>query len=305
MPLVIDAPQGDAIELDELVEYLHDADIDTSDHDAMVSVAPMLKRLNNNRTFLSDLALEELKKRTSIGNGTNNYGPQVIMLYAPTRRFQTFFLRANFWPATQDHILKASGPEQFFYHHPHDHSFNFLTSGYFGPGYSSNYYTYDYERTAGYPGEPVALKFVEKSALHEGKVMLYRACVDIHDQLPPESMSISLNIMELTVRGGVLDQYSFDVERNLVGAMINRMSMACLMPMIAQLGDGDAADYLEETARSHLSERVRFSALKAMAGTQPDLDSTIAVFERGTRSDSALVAGWAKHKIDRLESLRT
>lgn len=304
MPLVIDAPQEDAIELAEIVEYLHDERIDTSDHDAMIAAAPMLKRLSNNRTFLADLALEELKKRTSIGNGTNNYGPQVIMLYAPTRREQTFFLRANFWPSANDHIFRSSGPEQFFYHHPHDHSFNFLTVGHFGPGYSSNYYVYDYEKTAGYPGEHVDLKFVEKASLDEGKVMLYRACVDIHDQLPPESMSISLNIMELSVRGGVLDQYSFDIERNFVGNMINRMSMACLMPVVAQMGGGDGEDYLTQTARSHVSDRVRFSALKAMAATKPTLDETVAVFEQGTRSDSALVAGWSRQKLARLESLR-
>lgn len=304
MPLVIDAQQDDAIELDELVEYLHDEKLDSTDHDAMVSVAPMLKRLNNNRNFLSNIALEELKKRTSIGNGSNNYGPQVIMLYAPMRRHQTFFLRANFWPSNNDHILRASGPEQFFYHHPHDHSFNFLTSGYFGPGYSSNYYTYDYEDTAGFPGESVDLKFVEKSSLHQGKVMLYRACVDIHDQLPPESMSISLNIMELTVRGGVLDQYSFDIQRNFVGNMINRMSMACLMPMISHLGDPNAEDYLNETAKSHLSHRVRFAAIKAMAAAKPDLEDAMDVYARGSHSDSALVAGWSRHKLDRLESLR-
>ncbi|WP_158298723.1 transposase [Sphingomonas psychrotolerans] len=304
MPLVIDSPHTDAIELGEIIEYLHDENIDTSDHDQMIAAAPMLKRLSNNRSFLGDMALDELKKRTGIGNGSNNYGPQVIMLYAPTKRQQTFFLRANFWPSNNDHILRASGPEQFFYHHPHDHSFNFLTVGHFGPGYSSNYYTYDYEDTAGYPGEPVDLKFVEKSSLSEGKVMLYRACYDIHDQLPPESMSISLNIMELTVRGSVVDQYGFDVERNFIGNMINRMSMCSLMPMIAQVGGENAQDYLAETARSHLSERVRFAALKAIAATRPDLEGTMEVFEQGTRSESALVAGWAQHKLTRLESLR-
>lgn len=269
----------------------------------MIAAAPLLKRLSNNRQFLSDPALEELKKRTSLGNGSNSYGPQVMMLYAPTKRDQTFFLRANFWPSINDHIYRSSGPDQFFYHHPHDHSFNFLTVGYLGPGYSSNYYVYDYEETSGYPGEPVDLKFVEKSSLHEGKVMLYRACVDIHDQLPPESMSISLNIMELSVRGSVLDQYNFDVGNNAVGSMINRMSMASLMPMLAHVGDNDAFDYLAETARSHVSDRVRCAALKAMAVAKSTLPETIAVIEQGLTNDSALVVGWASHKLARLESL--
>lgn len=303
MPIIIDAPEEEAIGLDELCTYLHDLKIDTADHDAMIAAAPMLKQLANNRTFLADMALEELKGRTKLGAGSNRYGPQVMMLYPPNRRDQTFFVRANFWPSTQDHIFKSSGPEQFFYHHPHDHSFNFLTVGYYGPGYRSNYYVYDYEKTAGFPGEAVDLKYVETTELTEGKLMLYRACVDIHDQLPPETMSMSLNIMELTVRGGVLDQYSFDTEHGCVGTMINRMSTVSLMPMLGHLGDADSLDFLTETARSHISERVRFAALKAKASAQASVQDTMTVFEEGTRSDSALVAGWARQKLGRLEAL--
>ena len=43
-------------------------------------------------------------------------------------------------------MFKASGISPFFYHVPHDHNFSFLTVGYLGPGYWSEYYEYDYER---------------------------------------------------------------------------------------------------------------------------------------------------------------
>jgi hypothetical protein len=303
MPIIIDTDETQAIGLEDLVEYLHQEKIDTLDNDSMVSAGFMLKRLANNRTFLSDLALQELKDRKNLGAAANRYGPQVIMLHPPMRQKQNFFLRANFWPAMQDHIFKASGPEQFFYHHPHDHSFNFLTVGYFGPGYRSNYYTYDYTETEGYPGEVASLKFVENMALDEGKVMLYRACVDIHDQLPPESMSISLNIMELSVRGGVLDQYSFDVANGTVDKMLNRMSTACLMPLLAASGDPNARDYLLETARSHLTGRVRLSAIRALAAAEKDTESCLAVLETGTQNDNALAAGWSRFQIGRLQKL--
>jgi hypothetical protein len=306
MPIVIDnnvIEANDSIGLDDLVQYLNDAKIDTSDDHSMIEAGPMLKRLGNNRTFLSDLALGELKTRTKLGAGANRYGPQVIMLTTPTGRDEKFFLRANFWPSSDDHILRSSGPEQFFYHKPHDHSFNFLTVGYFGPGYSSNYYVYDYDTTAGYPGEEVDIRFVEKSALHEGKVMLYRAFVDIHDQLPPESMSVSLNVMELSVRGGALDQYMFDVENSTVSKMLNRMPLACLMPLIAGVGDEDGLDYLAETSKSHVTERVRMMALRSIAATKRNRDDCVAVFEGGTRSDSELVSGWCRHQLVRLEAL--
>ena len=303
MPVIIDTDESEAINLPDLVDYLNEAKIDTCDNDSMLSVGFMLKRLSNNRTFISDLALEELKTRQNLGAGTNRYGPQVIMLYSPQKQRQNFFLRANFWPAANDHIYLSSGPEQFFYHHPHDHSFNFLTVGHFGPGYSSNYYTYDYENVDGYPGEVAGLKYVETMALDEGKVMLYRACVDIHDQLPPESMSISLNIMELSPRGGVCDQYSFDTGSGTVTNMINRMSMASLMPLVAAAGGENATDYLVNTLKSHNVGRVRVAALRAMAAHATSRDACMQILRAGTSNDSSMVAGWARQELHRVEQL--
>lgn len=41
-----------------------------------------------------------------------------------------------------------------------------------------------------------SIRFVERSNLAEGRMMLYRAHRDVHSQLPPESLSVSLNIMD-------------------------------------------------------------------------------------------------------------
>ena len=55
-------------------------------------------------------------------------------------------------------MFKASGTSPFFYHVPHDHNFSFLTVGYLGPGYWSEYYEYDYGEVVGMPGEKVDLQ---------------------------------------------------------------------------------------------------------------------------------------------------
>lgn len=303
MPLVIDCPDEDAIELADLVEYLNEARIDTTDQESMIEAAPMLRRLGRNRTFLADMALAELKQRRNLRGSANSYSPQVMMLYGPKQVSQNFFVRANIWPSPRDHIFVASGAEQFFYHYPHDHSFSFLTVGYFGPGYSSNYYEYDYGATAGYLGEKVPLRFVEQSALSEGKVMLYRACMDVHDQFPGDSLSISLNIMENTMRASLNDQYAFDVERGEVSALINRIPSSALLPLVAGLGEGDGTDFLTETMRRHPADRVRCSAMMALAGACTSLEEAMAVYEKQLGSDQAMVSGWAGHQLARLEKL--
>lgn len=304
MPIVIDTQDQQVAELGELVAYLRESKIDTADQDAMIEASFMLKRLGNNRTFLADAALRELKERKDLEPGANSYTPQVMMLHKGDGN-NKFYIRANIWPSAEDHILQSSGEKQFFYHVPHDHSFNFLTIGYYGPGYRSNYFEYDYDAVAGYPGEIVPLRFIENSALDEGKVMLYRASIDVHDQLPGESMSISLNIMQDDVLGYAHDQYGFDLEKNTVSSLMNRVSAGSLLPLVAGMGDGNSFDFLAETARCHPIGRVRCSALSALASAMQQADEAIGVYAAALSNDQEMVRGFAAHHIRRLEGFAT
>lgn len=304
MPITIESHASDAIDLEELVANLLQEKVNPQDHESMVSAGATLKRLANNRTFLADMILNGLKNDPFIEQGASTYGPQVMILVPPTETASNFLVRANIWPAAADHATRASGPTQFGYHQPHDHCFNFLTVGYSGPGYRSNYYEYDYQKTSGYPGEPVELSFIEQSCLHQGRVMLYRAFVDVHDQLPPESMSISINVMEASARGLVYDQYSFDVGKRVVTGIINPLPSSALMEMLAGLGDDDSRDFLVETSARHGKDRVRFAALKALASAASSLSASVDILSRGTRDSSTLISGWSTAELDRLERLR-
>ena len=113
---------------------------------------PHLKQLANNRNFLADLMVAELKQRCEGQVRDNQYSAQVIMLHSASKNF---IVRANFWPALKDSVIRHSGTDPFFYGVPHDHNFSFLTVGYFGPGYWSDYYEYEYDEVVGYPGEEV------------------------------------------------------------------------------------------------------------------------------------------------------
>ena len=192
MPRLIDPGAGAAITLDELVEALDSTPFDSRDEDSFATLGPWLARLGRNRDFLADLAIAELKNRHDHAQAANGYGAQVFLLRPPNGRY---VLRANFWPARDDAIVRASGPAAFFYDLPHDHNFPFLTYGYFGPGYWSDYFEYDVTPLAGVPGEDARLRFVERARLDPGKLMLYRMRRDIHVQLPPDDFSVSLNIL--------------------------------------------------------------------------------------------------------------
>lgn len=186
MPRVIATVGDDAIGVDELCDTLDASAFDPRDEDAFAALGPALARLGRNRTFLADRAIAELETRFA-GQADNGYGAQVLMLRAPNGRYA---LRANFWPARGDAVVKASGTAPFFYDMPHDHNFSFLTYGYLGPGYWSDYYLFDGD-VAGVAGEPATLIFDERARLEPGRTMLYRAHRDVHVQLPPDAFSVS------------------------------------------------------------------------------------------------------------------
>lgn len=300
MPRVIDCPTQETIGLPDLIDLVESERRDARDEDAFAAWGPALKKLANNRGFLADLMIAELKQRCDGQVKSNQYSAQVVMLHVG----RNYFMRANLWPAEADSVVRQSGTDPFFYHVPHDHNFSFLTVGYLGPGYWSDYYEYDYEQVVGYPGEPVALRFVEKTRLEEGKVMLYRAHRDIHLQLPADALSVSLNIVETSHATSFRDQYRFDLERGTMAEIMTRTSLEPMLMLAAHHGGGNGIDLLEEFGVRHPSDRVRWAALRARAGAAGSIDERLRVLERGTHDASPLVAAMAREAVTKLSAGR-
>ncbi len=301
MPRVIPCAEVDSITLEELTEYLFEKRIDTSDHDSLTSAAPMLKRLANNRDFMVDQVIAELKANASL-QVRSPYGPQVFMLHQGRRKQQNFAIRACFWPSLNDQILKVSGDDPFSYHLPHDHNFNFLTVGYSGPGYWSNYYECDHENVVGYPGEAVNLRFVEKSRLSEGKVMLYRAFIDVHDQLPADAFSVSLNIMESTPRSEYIDQYSFNISSSTIGNIVNPNGSLALFDVVSFLGSEEDRYLIRDLANKHPINRVRCSAWQSLSSAAPSAEAALDILRSIPATAPSLVKGWARQRIQSIEA---
>jgi len=299
MPLMIETGTSEAIELGDLVEILATGGFDPDDEASIADFGPALAKLGNNRRFLGDLVIEELKRNCAGQVERNHYTAQVILLHAAPG----FAIRANFWPAAGDSVVVNSGTEPFFYGVPHDHNFSFLTVGYVGPGYWSDYYEYDYSEVTGFIGEPVALRFVERSRLAQGKVMLYRRFRDVHSQLPPDRLSVSLTVLAQSDRSDFCDQYRFDLERREIAGLVNTSSLAALVKLAVHLGGGNGRDLADAFAAGHPSERIRFAAIEAQASIEPSLDRRVALYERAAGAPG-LVGAMAARKARRLASAR-
>lgn len=286
MPRLIDvSDEGPTATIGDIVDFCESAAFDPSHEDGLAAAAPMLRALSRNRAFLADFALAELKQRCAGQRRFNPYSAQVLLLRPPTDRY---VLRAAFWPAMQDHVVRMSGPAPFLYHVPHDHGFDFLTVGYLGPGYGSDYYEYDGAAVAGGIGEPVALRFVERSHLSEGRILLYRANRDIHSQLPPSSLSVSLNILASSPHQGWRRQYRFDLDRHAIAQCMTLSSAQMLLELAVGCGCGNARDLADQFMRRHPDDAMRHSAWAAIDGLL-DLDERLVHHERGAASDSPLI----------------
>jgi hypothetical protein len=120
-----------------------------------------------------------------------------------------------------------------------------------------------------------------RQRLEEGQIMLYRAHVDVHAQLPADSLSVSLNILHTGGARAWLDQYRFDVERGQVAGMLAHGSSEAFLRIAVGTGNAEALDLAERFAQGHPSDRMRLHAWGALASVAADRDAVWARAERG------------------------
>ena len=302
MPRLIDPPAGPMLDMEEVTARLDESGVDLTDEASIARCTDLLAGLARNRGFLADRVIAALKASYTDQLELNRYTAQVFLLHRSPRRF---YLRANMWPSARDAAFTTSGPAAFSYGVPHDHNFHFLTAGYFGPGYISDYYDYDPETVDGRLGEALDLKFIERSQLDEGKLMLYRAHRDIHSQLPPENLSVSLNIMDEGEHVPWRDQYIVDLRQKAdnCGTIAKRPTLTSsemLLRCAVHLTE-NGKDVAEQFAKAHPVPRVRANAIGALAAAEEG-DANIAVLERGMRDCDARVrddCAWWLHNLFR------
>ncbi|MEZ5710816.1 MAG: transposase [Blastomonas sp.] len=288
------------LEFGDFAERLERRGFDPDDEESLAQVAELLAGLGRNTTFLGDIALAELKNRARQQGDGNGYSPQVIMLHRPRARW---FVRANIWPSADESVVRQSGMAPFFYGLPHDHNFSFLTLGYFGPGYWSDYYEYDQAAVTGRIGEKVDLRFVERSALSPGKLMLYRAHRDVHSQLPPDALSVSINIMHIAPHQQWMDQYRFNTGDGSIDGLLSRNPNAILLRLAMMAETDGGIDLAEQFAMAHPSPRMRWSSVEAMIDLAKMPGERIALLERFARSSCRLVREECAQRLQRLETL--
>jgi hypothetical protein len=256
-----------SISLDEYVAYC-DEHLVPDDEDNIFSGAAMLQALAANRRMLVDKLNDYFKSEDEL-NGLSTYSSMTMMLALRPK----YFIRANTWVQPRSYAPDDVWENTLYsYDYAHNHNFSLLTVGYHGPGYRTDIYRLgDPSAITGYEGEPVALAYEAQYRLGPGDVLLYERVRDVHVQLAPESLSISLNLMPLDSRLCLTEQFSFDLATgsiaSLVGSQVAQQSD--LLRMAACVGDGETADLLLRIARRHSNQSTRLAAMQSAAALLP------------------------------------
>ncbi|OHU85997.1 MULTISPECIES: hypothetical protein [Pseudoalteromonas] len=181
-----------SISLQEFIENVaasYDGPESLTEHN-LHYLAMQLQLLANNKYFLSRIISEHvLQNALSVETG-NVYGNDSFVLYVNRSPF--FQVRVCFWHP--DGEQKRQNDKMNVYQCLHDHNFGFLTTNYYGPGYISRFYQYQYRDELDVDCAST-LKFCGMHQLSKHEVIFYEPSKDAHLQVAPSAFSISLNLM--------------------------------------------------------------------------------------------------------------
>jgi hypothetical protein len=295
MAITIPCNTNRVVEVEEYLDHIK-AEVNLRDEASIAASAPMLRSLANDRA----LVVRELNSRIKNYLADGELPSTQSLLLG---RGEEFYVRANIWPAISDMAAGRAYQDQFSYNVAHDHNFTFMTISYLGSGYETEIYEYDYDKIEGYIGEPVDLRFLEKTRFGTGTAMLYRASRDVHVQYAPTELTITLNLMIALPEVRIRDQYFFDLASRTIASYPPELAASGRVSMVSlagYVGDADTAQLLGDLAGKHPCRRTRLTAFDAWSRQQPQ--SAMSIWERATSDKAPLVANAARRRLRELES---
>ncbi|STY31409.1 Uncharacterised protein [Legionella wadsworthii] len=232
----------------------------------LATIAQKFAQLTLNKNFLAKKLCNELNHFRTFQTD-NQFKPSTIIIH----RSAHYVIRAVIWMPVSDRYQARV----FSYFEPHDHNFDFFTANYFGPGYRTRIYHYDYEQVKGIPGEEIDLEFIEECYLTQDKVMYYFGSSDAHVQYPPESITVSLNLILPKTHPAKRRQYEFEFLENgkakiILGNLDRLTQMRTLIDTAISVGDGNTMELIRNIAMTHSNEQMRAIAWRAILANDPD-----------------------------------
>jgi hypothetical protein len=253
----------ESMSLSEFAEYAERC-VRFDDSESLLALGHQLTMLGNNRKFLTEFFADYIERNLHAGDVSGTISQAITL----TRK-KDFYVRAAFW--LPENSVTGQEGHLFAYDQAHDHNFDLLSYAYCGSGYLTDVYEYNYERVAGYIGEQVELTPLGGHQHKTGDCLFYRCSKDIHLQRPPETPSITLNVIPLGNIHGLIDQYYFSIEHqySVIGTLTrhadsNMENRKTLFDIAKVLPSPKISRILADIVEDYPCGRTRYEALRAL-----------------------------------------
>ena len=123
---------------------------------------------------------------------------------------------------------------------------------------------------------------------------------DVHVQLPPDSFSVSLNILGQHPSHPWIDQYRFDIARGTIAEGLTTAPAEALVTLAAHLGGGNGLDLAAHFIHRHPHPRMRRTAMQAIHSVRGEDDAMLRLLEFAANDDAESVCIPARRELEAL-----
>lgn len=227
--------------VDDLTEHLRSIEGSDISDTGYQRIAEYLHKTSGELMFVENFIKDIFysKDRTKVVDG---YGESSLLLGGTEK----FAFRIVKWTTRQNIVAPDLDREGLVYDLVHNHDFHLITKGIHGDGYETDIYRCKPGEIVGAYDESVDIQYQGRLKLIDQSVIWYEQYSDIHAQYPPESFSISFNIIprERNLRYG---QFVFDRSTGRIKEF-TRNGASRTLSLLTLLCDFDRSDAARDIA---------------------------------------------------------
>ena len=303
MAIVLKLDNEDRMSLREFVDHL-ETTFDLEEADSLIGVAPHFRSLANDPDLIAYHFNAEIQCALNAKNEPRQVSSPLVIASAPG-----YCLQAKIWmPDAQADALRPPPGLVPGVRHAHNHNFNVMTIGYFGPGHIADHYVFNPKEGGNEVGDRVDLRFTERLRIQKNCAVICRETVDAHAHVAPEALSISMSLSIFGDNTQLADRFVFDPQASTLCGYVDTADVyqrASVVRLAGEVGNEQTLELFDALLRRSPSHRVREAALAATARlTHIDTAERARVIQRALKDSNESLRRRAKSLIEQLADSR-
>ena len=299
MAIVLKLENEDRLSLLEFVDHL-ETTFDLDEADSLIGVAPYFRALANDPDLIAYHFNAEIQRVLDAKEEPHYVSAPLDLANAPH-----YSLQAKIWmPDTLSDALRPPSGQSQNIRRAHNHNFNVMTIGYFGPGNIADLYAFNAKEDRAEIDDRVDLRFIQRVRIQKECAVICREGIDAHAHIAPEALSISMSLSIFSERTQLTDRLVFDPQTSTICGYVDSADIylrASVVRLAGEVGNEQTLELFDALLRRSPCRRVRAAALMA-ASRLPEIDDDerVRVIQRAVKDSDDALRQRAKSLIEQL-----